>query len=446
MKVIVIGLGEVGHHITNTLSAQRHDVTVVDRDPVRVEAAQGELDAMVVAGNGASPKFLRELGAGDADLLCAVTQSDEANVIAALAADQLGTKRTVARVRDDDYFEPGQSSARDVLGIDFVIHPERATADDLAEAILLPGAVHVEHFAEGRVAVAETILTERSPLVGRPLGDRRRVRPAKVMALLRDGKAVPAEAYHTPKAGDHALIAAAREDIGPVIAHAAGHTAKVRDVVVFGGGRIGLPLAKRLTRHEGIRVTLMESDPERARFAAERLPRTTVLHEEGISKDVLLAHGVDRVGAFVACAGDDRANLLAAMHGKQLGANLCLAVVSREEFTPLVDALGIDAAYSPRLVTAEAILRAMRGASVESVYLLTGGAEVLEVVAADGCKAAGRTVTDASSLAVTRIAAIVRDGTVVIPEQDDRIYGGDRVIAFNAREGVAEVRQVFEAA
>jgi trk system potassium uptake protein TrkA len=446
VKVIVIGLGEVGHHITKTLSAQRHDVTVVDRDTDRVESAQGELDAMVVAGNGASPKFLDEIGAADADLLCAVTQSDEANVIAALAAKSLGTSRAVARVRDDDYFDPGKSSARDVLEIDFVIHPERATADDLAEAILLPGAVHVEHFAEGRVAVAESILTERSPLVGRPLGERREVRPSRVMALLREGRAVPAEPYHTPKAGDHALIAAARQDIGAVVAHAAGHTSKVRDVVVFGGGRIGLPLARRLTRQEGIRVTLMESDAERARFVAERLPRTTVLHEEGLSKDVLLANGVDRVGAFVACAGDDRANLLAAMHGKQLGAGLCLAVVSREEYTPLVDALGIDSAFSPRLVTAEAILRAVRGASVEGMYLLSAGAEVLEVVAAEGCKAAGRTVSDASSLAVTRIAAIVRDGEVLIPDGDDKIRGGDRVIAFNSREGVADVREVFEAA
>ena len=134
MRVIVIGIGEVGQHIARTLSAERHDVTVVDADAVRVEQMQGELDALVVAGNGASPKFLREVGAGEADLLCAVTQSDEVNVIAALAARQLGARQTVARVRDAEYFGDDESFARDSLGIDFVINPERATADDLADA------------------------------------------------------------------------------------------------------------------------------------------------------------------------------------------------------------------------------------------------------------------------------------------------------------------------
>jgi trk system potassium uptake protein len=155
MRVIVIGIGEVGQ-LARTLSAERHDVTIVDRDAARVDAMQGELDALVIPGNGASPKFLRDIGAGKADLVCAVTQSDEANVIAALAAHQIGAGRTVARVRDPDYFGTDGSFARDVLGIDFVIYPERATAEDLAQAILLPGAVHVEFFGEGRVAVARS--------------------------------------------------------------------------------------------------------------------------------------------------------------------------------------------------------------------------------------------------------------------------------------------------
>ena len=446
MRVIVIGVGEVGQHVTRTLSAERHDVTVVDRDDARVEAMQGELDALLLAGNGASPKFLREIGAGDADLLCAVTESDEVNVIAALAAHELGADTTVARVRDADYFGPDQSFGRDVLGIDFVIHPERATADDLAEAILLPGAVHVEYFADGRVAIAEAILSYRSPLLGKPLSARRMVRPHTVVGLIRDGRTVAADPGHMAKTGDHVLVAAAREDIGPVIAYAAGHAGKVRDVIIFGGGRIGLPLARRLDAAGGFRVTVMERDLERARYVAERVDKATVLHEEGISKEALVAHGVDRVGAFVACAGDDRANLLAALNAKQLGADVALAVVSREEFTPLIDALGIDAGFSPRLVTAEAILRAVRGRHVEAVYLLLGGAEVLEVQVDPNCRAEGRAVESVNSLAHTRVAAIVRDGEVITPEASARVHAGDRVVVFNSRRGVADVAGVFKAA
>jgi trk system potassium uptake protein TrkA len=400
----------------------------------------------VVVGNGASPKFLRELNAGGADLLCAVTQSDEVNVIAALAARLLGTRQTVARVRDAEYFGEDMSFARDQLGIDAVINPERATADDLAESILLPGAVHVEYFADEKVAVAESVLSTRSPLVGRALSERRMVRPSRVFAIIREGRAVVADPGHRARAGDHVLIAAAREDIGPVVANVAGHASRVRDVIVFGGGRVGLPLARRLEKAGGIRVTVMERDHERAREIAEQLTGTTVLHEEGISKDVLLAHGVDRVGAFVACAGDDRANLLAALHARQLGADLSLAVVSREEYLPLVDALGIDAAFSPRLVTAEAILRAVRGASVQAMYLLTGGGEVVDVQADLGCYAEGKTVDATNSRGRTTVTAIVRGGKVLIPETTERVHAGDRLVVFNARRGVADLHKTFDAA
>jgi trk system potassium uptake protein TrkA len=349
-------------------------------------------------------------------------------------------------VRDDEYFGAGQSFAHDVLGIDFIIHPERATADDLAEAILLPGAVHVGHFAEGRVAIAEVILSDRSPVVGSSLGERRMVRPHTAVALIRNGKATVADPGHRPKAGDHLLIAAAREDAAAVVAHLGGRAVKVRDVIVFGGGRIGLPLVRRLESEGGFRVTVMERDAERARFVAERVQNATVLHEEGVSKDVLVAHGVDRVGAFVASAGDDRANLLAALNAKQLGAELCLAVVSREEFTPLVDALGIDAGFSPRLVTAEAILRAVRGTNVEAVHLLFGGAEVLEVQVDAGCRAEGRSVAATGAMAGTNVAAIVRDGRVIIPDGNEQVRGGDRVVTFNARRGVSDVATAFKAA
>lgn len=445
VRVIVVGAGEVGLHVARTLSAERHDVTVVERDPVRAEAMQSELDALVVIGNGASPRFLQELEAQHADLVCAVTSIDESNVITALAAHQLGAGRTVARVRDPDYFGTDSSFARDVLGIDFVIHPERATADDLAEAIMLPGAVRVEHFVDGLVSVAECIVTDRSPLIGRSLAERRPSLPHAVVGIVRDTRVVAAEPGHRPRAGDHLIVAASHEDIGGVVSHLAGRARTVRDVVIFGGGRIGLPLAHRLEAADRFSVTVMESNLDRARVIAEELRSATVLHEEGLGKDALLAHGVDTAGAFVASAGDDRANLLAALNAKQLGAGLSLAIVSREEYTPLVDALHIDAGFSPRLVTAEAILRAVRGDNVEAIHLLLGGGEVVDVVVDAGCKAEGRPVVSAESMATTRVAAMVRDGRVIIPEDSTPVRAGDRLITFNARRGTNSVAAAFDA-
>lgn len=445
VRVLVVGLGEVGLHVARTLSDERHDVTVVERDAARAEAMQGELDALVVVGNGASPRFLQEIGAKDADLVCAVTSIDESNVITALAAHQLGAGRTVARVRDPDYFGTEGSFATDVLGIDFIIHPERATADDLAQAVLLPGAVHVEHFVDDLVSVAEVVVTDRSPVVGRSLAERRPSLPHGVLAIVRGSRLVAAEPGHRPRIGDHLIVAAAREDIAGVVGYLTGQTRQVRDVVIFGGGRIGLPLAQRLESEGRFSLTVMERDVDRSRVLAEHLRRATVLHEEGVGKDALLAHGVDRAGAFIAAAGDDRANLLAALNAKQLGAELSLAVVSREEYTPLVDALQIDAGFSPRLVTAEAILRAVRGSNVEAIHLLLGGGELIDVHVDAGCRADGRPITQVESMATTRIAAIVRGSRVIIPEDSDTIRADDRLVTFNARSGTNRVGAAFDA-
>jgi trk system potassium uptake protein TrkA len=315
----------------------------------------------------------------------------------------------------------------------------------MAASVQLPGAVHVEHFAEGKVTMAECVLTDRSPLLGKSLGERSKLRPHTIAGLERAGRVIAPDPGHRPKVGDHLFVVAARNDIGHVVSILAGRAPQVRDVVIFGAGRVGLPLAEQLEAESSMRITVMESDVDRARFVAERLRRATVLHEEGLSKETLLAHGIDRAGAFVAAAGDDRANLLAALNAKQLGADLCLAVVSREEFTPLVEALKIDAGFSTRLVTAEAILRAVRGRNVEGVHLMLGGAEVLDVRVDTGCKADGRSIDTAADMAATRVAAIVRDGRVIIPGAGERVRGDDRVITFNAHSGVSKVGAAFKA-
>jgi trk system potassium uptake protein TrkA len=445
MRAIVIGAGEVGTNVARTLSADGVDVTVVEADETRAATLQNELDALVVHGNGASPRTLEEIGAGRIDLLAAVTQSDEANIIAALAAGQLGAEVTVARVRDPDFFGPDESFARDVLGIDFVIDPDRAAAADIAGAIHLPGAVSVEYFGDGKVALAEVILTEASPLIGVELAKRDRPHPAYIVGVERGGDARLARPDIVPEQGDHLLVAVPSESARAAVAHFAGAAREVRNCVIFGGGKVGLRLAQVLEPSK-VRVTMLERDGARARYLAEKLPKTTILHDEGVSREAQQAAGVDDADAFVACAGEDRANLLAALHAKRLGADLCLSVVSREEFTPLVDALAIDASFSPRLITAEAILRFVHTHTVRAIHLLRTGFEALELEAQPGAPIVGKAVGHTGGLLRgCRVGAILRDGEVMVPPHEREILAGDRLLMLSAIGALTGVEPSFAA-
>jgi len=443
VKAVVIGAGEVGINVARTLSADGHDVTVVDHNPERCGTIQGELDALVVEGNGASPRLLRQLKVGSVDLLAAVTEVDEVNIIAALGARQLGTRTTVARVRDPDFFGGDEAFARDVLGIDFVIDPDRVTASDIADAILLPGAVSVEYFGDGKLALAEMIVTDASPLVGVQLANRERPYPAYIVGMSRGGDASLIRPEVVPQAGDHLLVTIPTEHARAAIYHLAGGVREVRNCVIFGGGRIGLRLAELLERTP-VRVTLLERSGDRARYLAERLPRTTVLHEEGVSREAQESAGVDDADAFVASAGDDRANLLAALNAKRLGAGLCLSVVSREEFTPLVDALAIDAAYSPRLIAAEAILRFVHTQTVRAIHLLRTGFEVIELEAEEGARIVGRGIGDTHGmLRGCRVGAILRNQDTIIPRKGTQIQAGDRILMLGVAGALTGVEPFF---
>ena len=443
MKALVIGAGEVGTNVARTLSADGHEVTVIETDPVRCEQARDELDALGVEGNGASPRVLREQNCQSVDLLAAVTAIDEVNIAAAAAAHQLMVKTTVARVRDPDFFGRDGAFAKQLLGIDFVIDPDRAAAADIAAAVKLPGAVSVEYFGEGSLALAEVIVTDSSPLAGIPLSERDRPHPAFIVGIAHAGEATLTRPEMVPQPGDHLLVTCPSEYVRSTVAHLAGHVEEVRRCVIFGGGKIGLQLARHLGEAK-IDTTVLERDENRARVLAERLPGITVLHDEGVSQEAQSSAGVDEADAFVACAGDDRANLLAAINGKRLGARMCLATVSREEFTPLVDALAIDAAFSPRLIAAEAILKFVHTKSVKGIHLHRTGFEAMELEVRPGAPLVGTAIGETHGLLRhCRVGAILSEGEVSIPKRGSQIGVGDRLLMLGPFGTMNEVEQAF---
>jgi len=424
------------------LSHEGHDVVLIETDEKLVEKAAEELDVLVIAGNGANPKLLNEAGIKRSDLLIAASSSDEVNIIACLAAKSQGVARTVARIHNPDYYEPGVPFAREMLGIDFIIHTEQMAAGEIKDALLVPGAINIDTFAEDSIEVAEVILDDGSVAVGRALKDVELPDNSLIVGVVRGGDALVPRGGTVLERRDHVLLISARRQISEAVGLLATDTAPVRDVTIYGGGRIGLRLALSLEK-VGMSVRVIERDEARARYVASRLRRGFVLHDEGISRDFLLQEGVDRTDAFVAVTGDDRANLLAAMYARQLGARMTIAGISRGEFAPLAEALGVDLTISPRMLAAEAILRFVRKGEVIDVALLASGAEMIELRVAEKCRVAGRPLSEVGFPEGAIVGAVLRDGAVVIPTGRDILMAGDDAVVFTVEAAVEEVENLF---
>ncbi len=442
MRTVIIGAGEVGLNTARLLSHEGHSVVLVEKDERLVEKATEELDALVIAGNGANPKLLREAGIDKTDLLIAASSSDEVNIIACLAAKAQGVSRTVARIHNSDYYEAGDPFAEEMLGIDYIIHTEQMAAHEIKEALLVPGAINVDSFAEDTIEVAEVILADGSEAVGRALKEVTLPDNSLIVGVVRGGEALVPRGDTVLRERDHALLISGRRQISDAVGALATNTAPVKEVTIYGGGRIGLRLALALEK-AGMSVRVIERDESRARYVASQLRRGFVLHDEGISRDFLLQEGVDRTDAFVAVTGDDRANLLAAMYARQLGARMTIAGISRGEFAPLADALGVDVTISPRTLAAEAILRFVRKGEVIDVALLASGAEMIEMRVPERCRVAGRPLSEVGFPDGAIVGALLRDGDVVIPTGKEILRAGDDAVVFTVEDAVEEVENLF---
>lgn len=442
MRTVIIGAGEVGSNTARMLSGEGHDVVLIEQDETLVERASEQLDALVIHGNGASPRLLAEAGIDKADLLVAASSSDEANIIACLAAKAKGVRLTVARIHNPDYYDPQEPFAQEMLGIDFVIHTEQMAAQEIKEALLVPGAINVETFAGDSIEVAEVILNEGSPAVGETLRELRLPEASLVVGVVRRGEALVPGGDTVLERRDHVLLISGRRRIAEVVKAVSTDTEPVREVTIYGGGRIGLRLALAL-EEVGMSVRVIERDEARARYVASQLRRGFVLHDEGISRDFLLQERVDRSDAFVAVTGDDRANLLAAMYARQLGARMTIAGVSSGEFAPLADALGVDLTISPRMLAAEAILRFVRRGEIVDVALLESGAEMIELRVPERCRVAGRPLSEVGFPKGAIVAALLRDGDVVIPTGREILRPGDDAVVFTVENAIEEVERLF---
>ena len=451
MKILILGAGQVGRTAAEHLSREEaNEVTLVDSNEDTLRDLQERLDVRTVAGNAAHPTVLEAAGAAEAEILVALTSSDEVNMLACEVAFTLfRTPTKIARIRASEYTSRPALFATEGLAVDVFISPEQLVTDYVERLIQHPGTLQVLDFADGKVRLVGVRARSGGRLVGQPLRALPQHLPklaVRVVAIYRDGRSIPPEGDTVIEDGDEVFFLAARDDIRRVMAELRAPDTAVRRIVIAGGGHIGLRLARTLEKHN--QVKLIERDPRRARRVAEVLESTIVLQGDAADEELLIEENIDSADVFAAMTNSEEANILSAMLAKRLGAGKAMALINKPSYTELVESSSIDIAISPQTITIGSLLAHVRRGDVVRVHALKrGAAEALEaIVHGDerSSRIVGRMVGEIALPEGAIIGAVVRGDEVIMAHHDTPVLADDHVILFLAdRRHLEAVERVF---
>lgn len=452
MKIIILGAGQVGGTLAENLVGENNDITLVDNNIVRLRHLQDKFDLRVVQGHACHPRVLREAGADDADMLVAVTNSDEINMVACQIAYSLfNTPNRIARIRSPEYIrEEDKLFEPEVIPVDHIISPEQLVTDYVYKLVEYPGALQVVNFAEGKVSIAGVNAYYGGPLVGNALSSLREHMPhieTRVAAIFRQDRPIRPQASTIIEAGDEVFFVAASENIRAVMSELQRLEKPYKRLMIVGGGNVGAGLAKRLEKDYSVK--LIERDAERAAELAEILQDTVVFCGDASDQELLSEEHIEQIDLFIALTNDDEANIMSAMLAKRLGAKKVIVLIQRHAYIDLVQGSVIDIAVSPQQATISALLGHVRKADIVSVSTLRRGvAEAIEAIAHGDdttSKVVGRQLENIKLPPGTTIGALVRGNDVIIADRTTVIEQGDHVIMFLAdKKYISDVERLFQ--
>lgn len=452
MKIVILGAGQVGGSVAHILASEANDVTVIDANAERLQALQDRLDLRTLCGHASHPAVLEQAGAADADMLIALTDNDEVNMVACQIAYTLfNTPTKIARVRASSYIaHQGALFKDEALPIDVLISPEQLVTDYIQRIIEHPGALQVLDFADGQVRLMGVKAYESSSLVGqalRSLPDRMPGIETRVAAIFRQGRPIQPEGNTQIEADDEVFFIAARKNARAIINELRKLDRMVKRVILAGGGHIGARLAQGL--EEKFQVKVIERNPETSRRLSEQLSRAIVLQGDAADENLLRQENIESVDVFCAVTNDDEANILSAMLAKRMGAHKVMALINRVSYVDLVESSGIiDVAISPQQATIGSLLAYVRRGDVAKVHSLRrGAAEAIEAVAHGDYKTSkvvGRRLDEIRLPPGATIGAIAREDEVIICHHDTMIQAEDHVILFLVdKKRIPEVERLF---
>ncbi len=446
MRIIIVGAGEVGYHVAERLSKEQHDVVVVDVDRDRLDYVESHIDVAVLEGSGVNATLLEEAGIEQAGLLLAVTSVDEVNLVSCMSVPPRRGLVKVARVSNPDFYRGGEALRPSRFGVNVLINPERELALETFRLLESTAATDLTLFAGGAVQLIGLTILEGAPVDGRTLREiGRRVgrRSLLAVAVERDGETIIPDGATVLQAYDHVFAIAAEEEI-PRALELCGHArAKLRRVMIAGHSREAFYLARLLEQH-GVESTMLVDNPDMAHEFAVRLERTLILQGDATEVELLEFEGAGEVDAFVAFTDEDEINIISSLVARDLGVKQIITLINRTDYLPLARRIGLEAAVSPRISAANAILSHVRRGSIRHVAVFKeSDAEVIDYVVSADCPLVGVPLDEIEFPKNAILAALVRDHQMMVPRGIDSLRVGDEAIVFALSDAVAGVTELF---
>lgn len=445
MKIIISGAGEVGSHLARMLGGGRHDITVIDEDHKLLEELGGVADVITIEGDPSTFTVLKKAAVRKADLFLAVSPDENMNIVSAMMAKQLGARKSIARIDNNEYLQPNNKELFITMGIDYLFYPESVAAREVVKLLGHTSTTEYVDFSGGKLALAVFKLDASSPLIGHTLTevtkDSRHLQ-YRTVAVARDGQTIIPRGADMFSEGDTIYVMATRDSAREVMEGSGKQNIDINTLMILGGSRIGVQVATEL--QDEVAVKLIERDADKAYKLAEVLDKTLIINDDGRDIEAMVEEGLASTDAFVAVTGRSETNILAAMIAKKMGVKKVIAEIENLSFINLAESIGIDTIINKKLITASSIFRFTMSTDVQAIKCLTGSdAEVLEFIVKPNAPATKQKIKDLDFPADAILGGIVRGDDAFIAVGDTEIHAYDRVVVFALPGAIEKIGRYF---
>lgn len=445
MRVIIIGAGNIGYNIADFLQKEGHDLVVIDENEQKIADIEDSLDVFTIRGNGCDVAILNKAEADKAELILALTNNDEANLIAAFTAKRLGTHKAVARVRSHSYLNTAGFDYHHALGIDLILSPELLTAIEIVKFLDHPNALALAHYARGRIELRQLLIDNKSPYIKSALKDLHLPEGVLIICIAREKELIIPKGCDILQANDRITLLGEADKIQKIQRQFTEPVHTIRDVVIAGGGETGLAIARALEKRY-YHVHLIDARQDRCHYLSELLDKTEVIYGDVTQASCLKEEKVDSADMFIAVTGDDETNIMSSLLAKELGTKQCVIKVNRPDYARVMQRVGIDLALSPRIITVNQVLALIRRETIKSVYIIEEGElEVIEFRALDNSPVINKPLKHIPFPGGCLVGSIFHQGRVKVPHGEDMILPGDTVIVIGRPEVSQTLEKLFKA-